>query len=100
QAAWHQTGQLRDARAQKLAFDAIAAKVNRASIKSKRVQAPAPPVQRPGVRGEAPTLDEARVAQLSRALRNPNTSQRDQVRIAAQLLAAQRGRAPRSNGWM
>jgi len=103
QAAWHQTGQLRDARSQKLAFDAIAAKVNRASIESKRVRSVPPAAQRPGIRGEQPTVDEARVAQLSRALDNPGTSQRDQVRIAAQLLAAQRGgRGRRGNGqgWM
>jgi len=102
QVAWHQTGQMRDWRAQRTAFDAIAAKMNRQGIEAKRARPVVSPVQRPGIRGEAPTVGEARVAQLSRALDSPNTSQRDQVRIAAQLLAAQRGGSRRSNGqgWM
>src|SRR5262249_21370121 len=100
QAGWHQNGQMRDWRAQKTMFDAVAAQMRRGGIESKRARPAVPAVQRPGVRGEAQTIDETRVAQLSRALDNPGTSQRDQLRIAAQLLAAQRGKAPRSNGWM
>jgi len=101
QRLYYQTGQLRDWRAQRTAFDAVKSRLSRDGIESKRVRPRAPPVQRPGVRGEVPTVDEARIAQLSRALDNPGTSQKDQLRIAAQLLAAQRGRG-RTNGqgWM
>src|SRR5262249_22997185 len=92
QRAWHQTGQLRDWRAQKTAFHAVKSRMSRDSIEAKKQRPAVPPIQRPGVRGEVPTVDESRIAQLSRALDNPNTSQKDQLRIAAQLLAAQRGR--------
>ena len=101
QRGWHETGQIRDWRAQKTVFDAIASKVRRADSEAKKQRAPVPSVQRPGVRGEQVTIDESRVAALSRALDNPGTSQRDQLRIAAQLLAAQRGKQRNSGpGWM
>src|SRR5262249_32273807 len=78
------------------------AEQTRASLNQKKTR-PVPPVaMRPGVAGVTPMADETEIARLNAALDRSGASQREQLAVAARLLAAQRGRGQRGNGqgWM
>src|SRR5262249_3585490 len=96
---WSTNPNLRNAGTQSMIYDAVRARADRAGLESKRVTPQAPPVLRPGIRSDAPTISETEFARLSAAIDDPNLPQRHKLRAAAQMLASQRSRGGnRSNG--
>ena len=80
----------RSAAMQRMAYDVTAAQLAREGVAAKAVPAPIPKVQRPGTSGERASESEYEFRSLNEKINR--TSGREQIRAAAELIAARRAR--------